>query len=354
MSHFLKQGNSYNVFAHDSLDLASRLPAKNFVVKMDRNETLYLEQVDEFNITGKLYGDVTRNAERILNTFDHRPNATGVMLSGEKGSGKTLLSKLITIEGAKLGYPTVIINQPWKGDEFNTLIQTINQPAIVLFDEFEKVYDKDDQEEILTLLDGVFPSKKLFILTCNDKWRVDIHMRNRPGRIFYMLDFSGLDHDFIREYCTDNLNNQEYIETICKISSLFDQFNFDMLKALVEEMNRYNESPQDSMRMLNTKPEFSDKGKFNVKIEIDGVNLERDRLTETAWEGNPLNDSIRIWCADRKDDAGEWDWNFVRFNSNDIVNVDATNRLFEYVNSRGIKLELKRAQEKTFNYYNAF
>ncbi len=39
------------------------------------------------------------------------------------------------------------------------------------------------------------------------------------------------------------------------INSL-NEFNFDMLKALVEEMNRYNETPTDALAMLNAKPEF--------------------------------------------------------------------------------------------------
>lgn len=354
MAHFLKNGNTFKVFAQESIDLSNDLPVGNYVVKMDHMENLFLEQVDDFTTKGKLYGDVGKNADRILNTFDERPNATGVMLTGEKGSGKTLLSKLISIEGAKLGYPTIIINTNWKGDQFNTLIQSIEQPAIILFDEFEKVYDKDDQEEILTLLDGVFPSKKLFLLTCNDKWRVDIHMRNRPGRIYYMLDFSGLDQDFIREYCVDNLNAQEHTEAVCKMSSLFDEFNFDMLKALIEEMNRYNETPQESIRMLNAKPEFGDKGKFATSLEIDGVILGTERFNEKEWEGNPLTSNIHFYCGTHKDKDGDWDWSSVRFGPQDLVTVDPTNKVFTFVNRSNYKLELTRIKEKKFDYYSAF
>lgn len=354
MAHFLKNGNTFKVFAQESIDLSHNLPAGNYVVKMDHMDNLYLEQVDDFTIKGKLYGDVGRNADRILNTFDERPNATGVMLTGEKGSGKTLLSKLISIEGYKLGYPTIIINTNWKGDQFNTLIQSIEQPAIILFDEFEKVYDKDDQEEILTLLDGVFPSKKLFLLTCNDKWRVDIHMRNRPGRIYYMLDFSGLDHDFIREYCSDNLKNCEHTESVCKISSLFDEFNFDMLKALIEEMNRYNESPQESIRMLNAKPEFSDKGKFTAEIEIDGVVLDKNRHSDREWEGNPLSANIHFYVGTNKDRDGDWNWGSARFSSRDLVTVDTSKQSFTFINDLGYKLDLVRIKEKKFDYYGAF
>ena len=64
------------------------------------------------------------------------------------------------------------------------------QPII---DEFEKIFSGEKQQHILTLLDGVFSTHKLFLLTCNDKWKIDSHMRNRPGRIYYMIEFEGLE-----------------------------------------------------------------------------------------------------------------------------------------------------------------
>ena len=103
------------------------------------------EQIDGFEIKGKVYGDTIRNTKRVLNTFGDRPATTGVMLAGEKGSGKSLLAKMISVEGAKDGIPTIVINAPWVGDKFNAFMQMIEQPCMVLFDEFEKVYDSDDQ-----------------------------------------------------------------------------------------------------------------------------------------------------------------------------------------------------------------
>ena len=284
MSHFFRNGNTFRVADNNAVEVHDQLPCGNYIVKQDPFKNFFLEMVEGFSQVSKLYGDTEKNSDRIINTFIARDVSTGVLLNGEKGSGKSLLAKTLCIDAAKLKIPTIIINQPWVGDDFNKLIQDINQPAVILFDEFEKTYDSDSQEQMLTLLDGVFPTKKLFVLTCNDKYRVDRHMRNRPGRIFYMLEFKGLDTQFIREYCEDNLLAKEHIGKICDIAMLFDQFNFDMLKALVEEMNRYNDTPQQALKMLNAKPEFGGDVKYDVMVTYKGAPIK----TYKQWEGNPM------------------------------------------------------------------
>jgi hypothetical protein len=292
MSHFFRNGNTFRVADDKAIEVHEFLPAGNYIVKMDPFENFFLEEVEPFKPIKKVYGDALKNADRILNTFEKREVSTGVLLNGEKGSGKTLLAKTLSIEAGNKGIPTIIINTDWHGDKFNKLIQDINQPAIIMFDEFEKVYGEETQEAVLTLMDGVFPTKKLFVLTCNDKWRINSHMRNRPGRLYYMIDYKGLDHAFIVEYCEDNLNAKQHIEKICTIASMFDQFNFDMLKALVEEMNRYDESPADALRILNAKPEFDSGSRYSVEVTFEGEKV--DDLRRDEWKGNPLNDEVHF------------------------------------------------------------
>ena len=356
MTYYMKSGTTFRVSSKEAMDLHETLPVGNYVIKEDMFKNLYLEQIEDFEIGTKLYGDTVRHTDRIYSTFMSRDVSTGVLLNGEKGSGKSLLAKNLVVEAAKNGVPTIVINNPWVGDNFNSLIQKIEQPCIVLFDEFEKVYDKDDQEQMLTLLDGVFPSKKLFILTCNDKWRIDSHMRNRPGRIFYMIDFKGLDPDFIREYCEDRLNIKTHIERIVQIAGTFSSFNFDMLKALVEEMNRYNEAPQDAMRLLNAKPEYSDECKYTVHLSIDGEAVSQEEISDQEWRGNPLNGKIHInYKVWEKDDEGndDWDWNTVRFNTTDLKKIEGDGTRFMFENERGLQAMLVKIKEKNYSVWDA-
>lgn len=333
MSYFFKMGNTYHVASEEAISIEGKLPAGNYTVKYNEmRDEYYLEQIDPFKAVAKLYGNTEKQSQRIFDTFLTRPNSTGVMLTGEKGSGKTLLARTIAIRAFEQDMPTIVINTPFFGDTFNKFIQDIEQPAVILFDEFEKVYNKDAQPHALTLLDGVYPSKKLFVITCNDKWRIDENMRNRPGRIFYAIDFTGLKEDFIREYCEENLKEKKHIDKICQITTIFDQFNFDMLKALVEEMNRYGESPSEAMTMLNTKPEYNGKATFDIKIFIDGHECTAypERLTI-----NPLIDPINGESYGRKNAKDEEeDSKFrggIHLNPSHIVKIDAAAGAFVYL-----------------------
>ncbi len=356
MTYFLKNGNTYKVSKKEAIDLHEHLPAGNYVIK--KNEMtgeMYLEQIDKFEFKGKIYGDTVKRADRILNSFNDRPATTGVMLTGEKGSGKTLLAKMLSIKGYEQDIPTIVINAPWCGDAFNAFIQSIEQPVIVVFDEFEKVYDEHEQEAMLTLLDGVYPTKKLFVLTCNDKWRVNTHMRNRPGRIFYSLEYKGLEPEFIREYCEDNLKAKEHIDKIIGIAGTFDQFNFDMLKALVEEMNRYNESPQEAMAMLNTKPEYSNDSRYKIKLLINGEEMSETNYDEKEWHGNPLNKRVHVNYKqyDKDDDGDEiWDWENMTFEPAQLKKIDDNGTKYVFTNSDGATLVLTKVKEKTYSYYD--
>lgn len=331
----------------EDVDVHNTLPVGTYTVKYDEmHGFFYLEIIEDFETTGKIYGDTLSMVARILTTFHSRDNATGIMLSGEKGSGKTLLAKLLSIQAAKEnGIPTIVINQPWAGEEFNSFIQKIEQPAIIIFDEFEKVYDSKEQEKMLTLLDGVYPSKKMFIITCNDKWRVSDHMRNRPGRIYYRIDYTGLTQEFIIEYCEDNLEDKSHIDAMCKVAALFGEFNFDMLKAMVEEMNRYDESPHDVMKLVNAKPELSDRTSFELNLQMKDVgNIDKSKLETSTWNGNPLVHHIEVMF--RAKDK----WHEVNFAPADLEGIDPRSGRFQYENHKGDKLTLTRKREREYDW----
>lgn len=275
MSTYFRNGNTYRQASRDTVDIYDQLPAGTYTIKVcPQSGAYYFEVVDNLTLPPKLYGDTARHAERIIHSFKARPASTGVCLVGEKGSGKTLLGKVLTNRlREEDDIPTIIINTNHCGEAFNTFIQQMVQPAVIFFDEFEKIYDDHEQEQVLTLLDGVYSTKKLFILTSNDKWKIDKNMRNRPGRLFYFLEYKGLTMEFVREYAQENLNNKGNVEGLVNVSQVIGRFNFDMLKALVEEMNRFDECASEAVEMLNVMPDGNTQELFNVTMTWKGMDI---------------------------------------------------------------------------------
>lgn len=390
MAHFFRSGNAFHVAPADALNITETLPAGNYVVKFSDMQGFYLEQSEAFTLPEKIYGRTNTYAERILNSFRDRDRNTGVLLVGEKGSGKTLLARKVARDG---GLPVLIINSSFTGDNFNSFLSSITQPCVVFFDEFEKIYEKDKQEKILTLLDGTYQSRKLFIVTSNDKYRIDTHMRNRPGRIFYLIEFAGLDEEFIREYCQDVLKPeyQSWTDKIVDVSALFDEFNFDMLVAMVEEVNRYGEEPKQLLTLLNAKPEYCGNITYNIDLYLGDIKIipsalgQRECSINTAtgefevsvqfhWsEDNQLNNTISFELSEYEVPADinkvvSWlksgdlmqgrrpvgkegfrqNYLEFQFTPEDITRYLGTKSI-EYVNSQGVKAVLTKSDKKYKN-----
>ena len=363
---FLKSGNTFRVRDNDSVKAFSDLPAETYTIKFDdRAGEFFLEQIENFTLPDKIYGKNTDYSERILNTFNKRPSSTGVLLSGIKGAGKTLLAKQTSVAAREQGIPTIVINRDWNGDEFNSFIQSISTPAIILFDEFEKIYGWQEQRKILTLFDGVFPSRKLFLVTTNTDRDVSEYMKNRPGRIYYNFEFDTLGQEFIQEFLEDRLDDKTQIDSILKYTQVFSFFNFDMLNAAVEEMNRYGETLTEVLDVLNIKPENRDTDTFKVEVVLEGKNFLVDRNYSNF---QPNNFEYLVWMdgdmpKDIKEDQSAMDYlssllsddkedeeKYIAFNQSLIKRFDQADSRFVYgIDRDGKNLELHFTRNDPLN-----
>lgn len=252
MTHtqFALSGTTVHIGDDRQMTVTDTLPVNVYNICFDGMRDLFWLEIGEpFKMPKKLYGDAEKRSDRILNTFKDRPNTTGVLLEGTKGSGKSLTLKLTCLKAMEAGYPVVLVDKAYAGPTFNKFIQALG-PCVLVFDEFEKVYKRGDaQESMLTLLDGVYTTQKLVLMTVNDKYQLNDFFNNRPSRIYYSYTYRGLDDAFIREYCADNLVGRDalFVDRLVVFAAMFREFNFDMLQSLVEEANRY---PEDKLEEI--------------------------------------------------------------------------------------------------------
>jgi len=174
---------------------------------------------------------------------------------------------------------------------------------------------------------------------------MDSHMMNRPGRLYYFLEFTGLDQSFVQEYCEDSLLCKDYIPAVSAIAALFQSFNFDMLKAMVEDMNRYDESPSEVLKYLNVRPDSGGNETFNVKLIVDGK--KKDKV-QKKWSGSPTSEIIRFHSKD-KDEDGKDVAKRHYFSAKNLIELDPKTRAFKFQNEDGDVLTLTPAPASKFS-----
>jgi SpoVK/Ycf46/Vps4 family AAA+-type ATPase len=235
---------------------------------------LFLDKQSEtFILPSKLYDLNTPFINRVVTTWNKIDGNLGVLLSGMKGTSKSVTAKIICNQ---LQLPVVIVNTRFSS--MPDFINEIQQELIIFFDEFEKVYDRDEDDnvsEVLSLLDGINTNvhKRLFLFTTNEL-RIDGNLLNRPGRVRYHKKFDRLPDSAIFEIVDDLLVYQEYkddlLETIGKLSYL----TIDAITSLINEVNMHKDLPSKLIEDMNL-----DYNEQHFLVTIQQI-LEDNKLAE--------------------------------------------------------------------------
>lgn len=348
MSVFINTGNDWTVVNAPKEATRETLPVGNYTISYANNRGFYLSRVDDFSLPEKTYGKEAKRSQRVINTFLERPASTGIVLAGEKGSGKTLLAKKISIELAEMGMPTILVNEDYtdKADDFIKFVQSIEQPAAMIFDEFEKIHTVDHQKKLLTLFDGTTPTRKLFIVTVNDTYRMDDFLLNRPGRFYYLFNYGGLSDEAIEEFCQDKLNDKAEIKHIKNFSKMFNAFTFDMLSALVEEMNRYGETLDEVLQYMNVNYSDSSGAIYEiVHLEVPGKKIVKYGDVNYNNRFNPIKTKFHI-IYDSENESDE----YLYFDPKYITNIDESGTVTFKDTNTGTTLIIRRKVVSMFDY----
>lgn len=274
MAKFVSNNGRISVIS-DNVNINDTLPLGTYYISFDPISGFYLSQTENIQLKTKIYGEKTGiRTSRIINTFKDRVDNTGVLLSGIKGSGKSLQIKHISeVLRNEHGISSLIVNTNMPIDALTLFLNEITEPIVVILDEFEKTFEKmEEQKQFLTLLDGISFNKKLYLFSCNDVEKITEFMLARPSRIYYHYRYTTMDKEAVVGYCEDFLKNKKFIENIIAIHDFMgNTFNFDILQSLIQESNRYDESPLDIINILNIKDNSNQRYRyrdFTYKMEF--------------------------------------------------------------------------------------
>lgn len=301
MSKVICTGSMYQIYGED-LKIFNKLPTQVYSVRFSENTGFFLKQHDPIEIKeDKIYGVHMSKVRKVINAFSKFNKNLGVILSGDKGIGKSLFAKILSTEAIKQELPVVIVDTYIPG--IASFIESIDQEILVMFDEFDKTFGgvkaedgrMDPQAELLTLFDGLAQGKKLFVITCNNLNKLNDYLVNRPGRFHYHFRFEYPSDAEIKEYLKDRIENEYHneIEKVINFAHRVD-LNYDCLRSIAFELNNgllFEEAIKD-LNILNLEDasykltlHLKD-GRESEKIQrLDLFNKESDNITEFEIEG---------------------------------------------------------------------
>ena len=202
MANFIKNGNNIIPFPK-GLEYELE-PGKVYDLLI---KTVWGEQVTRFTLNGEMNLPPTVYQtkkdkifiDRVLKNFNSsEKNTTGVLLTGDKGTGKSVTAKILA-EKAQL--PIIVINPDMEEKYLEEFFKEFDQPVCILFDEVDKNFST---QKMLTFLDGMHKTaKKLVIMTANNEDNLSNYIKNRCSRIRYYRHYSMLE------------DAKEYAELIC-------------------------------------------------------------------------------------------------------------------------------------------
>ncbi len=339
----INSGNTFEIF-YDSVRTYDQFPSQTYVVRFSKFKGFYLEKYLDMEIKeDKIYGVHTEKVNKVLSSFAKFNRSLGVILSGNKGIGKSLFAKMLSIEAVNKGIPLIVVDTYIPG--IASYLESIDQEVMVLFDEFDKTFgevqaqdgEASPQSTLLSLFDGVSGGKKLFVITCNQINKLNDYLINRPGRFHYHFRFDYPTANEVREYLEDKLDEQYYnqIDDVISFARKIN-LNYDCLRAIAFE--------------INTGIAFKDAIK-----DLNIINVEHEEYNVVLHYSNGLIASAKGVRIDMFDDCEEEvylnsnnGWNFVDVTFNPADAVFDTTRLTNVVYPDKLTLTYPNSKDEEF------
>lgn len=298
------------------------VPPGTHILAYDKETGFYLTKTHNFTLPPKLYGNVIPAAQKIFTAYMKRNRSTGVLFDGMRGTGKTLTAKFLCTIGLYNDIPVIIVNAKYTSLEFIKYLLKIQQRVIIFLDEFEKdnMYPSpQDQNVLLTVLDGAFSSNKLFILVANETSRITPYLKDRPSRIYYRYEYGKLSDDIIKEYVLDNGLSEELAKEIIDTGSVIPTLNFDILQSIIDNIKMFDSTVKEAIETMYISGEAPARKYKLMELIADNelIDIKNVRYTEWTIDLHGKNGNIDVQFT-MEDGDKKYAW----FKSGDIVNLD--------------------------------
>lgn len=327
MSCLLQNNNV--LFVGGQFCISEKIPSGIYSVVYDRNKNSFFltKQKDKFIMPSDIWMEPRREMELkyIKNSINKTSKNIGILFNGVKGTGKTLLAEMIC---NSIDCPVIMVEnteESTNNEMLKFLVNEIKQDCIFLFDEFEKKFKPEEQQFLLSIVDGVHNTehKKIFLFTCNDL-NVDENFLGRLSRVAYILNFDYInDSEEIRKYLIHKLSelSDEQITFIVDFVMSKQNRTIDTLSYIVREIRNqgFEQFKSVGSKIMNLEDVLLECSVLEVKYYVNkrcnGESTNRismmslkefDNLCDTKYNRNEITERIEMLTAkiDEQKDKG--------------------------------------------------
>lgn len=191
---------------------------------------------------------------RILDYFNDVTDETvGVLFSGIKGSGKTVMAKYVAL---KSNLPIIIIDKSIPAYVLKELFRNLSEKNVAfIFDEIDKLGERYDDTYLLQILDGAnsVTGKRLVLFTANESDDISEYMIDRCSRIRYHRKYDSMNPSTVMAMLDNILEDKSEIKPLTDfIIEKFSVISFDNVAAFAKDVNRYpNSTFEDLLKDMN-------------------------------------------------------------------------------------------------------
>jgi hypothetical protein len=283
--------------------------------------------VAQFSFGFRLYDTHAKIVERSLAVWNAEGNNNvGILLNGEKGSGKTVAVQMICNELIRQGIPVLVVRDPVPLD---TILGQVRQDLVVVFDEFEKTHAKPEQQQaLLSAIDGMSrsPFKRMFLFTTNMA-TIDTNFIDRPSRVRYIFSFGRLADPIVESIVKAELDPAlaSFEPDILTYLSNRRVLTIDTVRTTIREVNLFREAPSEFESIFNVSAMDAPYFKVDIIDEKGDVvrtlfrffsprssyaNMLRNYISST---GRKVYGAGDLWCM-LDGDSGQGGIYLIRYN----------------------------------------
>lgn len=270
--------NILTISVTDQSNTIDHVPAMVYKAVV-RDKIILIKDRPTFNLPQLRFGRHKRYFNQITSGYSKDGNSTGVLLYGQKGTGKSLMAEELGNWMIKQDLPVVMIDTPMTAAEIRIVIQAVG-PCMIYIDEFGKVYhDINDRQRMLTLFSDSSFQGTMFVITGNEGEEFSEYLFHRPQRFRYAIPYSG---GVDKETLADILKTMSIPESLHAgfyeyINTQVHHLNFDSLMCAVRESAGLvcADELADRLEILNV-PEFPKTQWYIEDVKVVDATLKED------------------------------------------------------------------------------